>query len=146
MQTALSLGEAPYWRGLGDVAYAQGDYVGAAAHLAQGLQVAEEIDHGWVQSYLHSRLAQAQAQLGLLEEAAGHIADGIGLAFQHSLRDLVMVALQRCAEWLAQAGDQPAQPGGRGLCARVPAELAGGQGTGQPACGAIAGCHTAWRT
>lgn len=101
----VQTGLAFYWRGRGDVAFAQRDFVAAAEHFQDALSWAQSAQHSWGQCYILARLGHTAVCLDQLETGKTHLVAALRLALQRSFSDLAMVALLGLAHLLIRQGD-----------------------------------------
>jgi serine/threonine protein kinase/DNA-binding SARP family transcriptional activator len=99
-------GETFYYRGLGDLAYAQDDHRQAQRHFQQSLKRAQANGHGWAMAYALAGLGRAATGLGQLDAARLHLAAALHSAQQTSDRGITLVVLSSVAQLYAAMGER----------------------------------------
>jgi DNA-binding SARP family transcriptional activator/predicted ATPase len=99
------IGYVFYHRGLGDLAYATGDYAESSRQFGESLRLAQEFHHDWAESYSQTGFARAEIQLGNLDTARSSIANALHLAKKVDEKGVALVALAGAAEYFSAIKD-----------------------------------------
>jgi tetratricopeptide (TPR) repeat protein len=87
-----------YYRGIGDIAFAEGDYNQAKQHFQKSSQMAKEEYHAWMVIYAQVCLARAQIRLNELAESARVLTGALRGTLLDSNVGLKMLAIVVYAE------------------------------------------------
>lgn len=100
------VGMSFYYRGLGDIAMAHGDFASARQHFIDSLKHSRTSNHTWMIAYAEQSLGRAELRLRHEASAEKHILKALKLAVQSRDQGIVLVVLAAYAELLAQQGQQ----------------------------------------
>jgi predicted ATPase/DNA-binding SARP family transcriptional activator len=94
-----------YYRGLGDIALARGDFLSAVQQFLQSAELARATRHAWATAYALNGLGRAELGLKNSGAARQHFLEALQYAFKIGDHGIALVALAGYAELLGQEGD-----------------------------------------
>jgi predicted ATPase/DNA-binding SARP family transcriptional activator len=93
-----------YYRSLGDIALAQGDYSTAYDRFSASLAAAQSKRHEWAMVYAFTGLGKAETGLGRYEDASSHFLEALNLAKKTGDKGIALVALAGLSGFFAANG------------------------------------------
>ena len=94
-----------YYRGLGDLAYARGEYRQAQLYFQQSRDHAQANNHDWAMAYALAGLGRTAVRLEEVDAARLNLAAALQSAQQTGDRGITLVVLARVAQFYAAIGE-----------------------------------------
>ena len=97
--------KAFYFRGLGDIALASGDFGTASQYFLQSMELARNTWHEWATAYALNGLGRSELGLKDVPAARQHFLKALQYAFETGDRGILLATLAGYAELLCQEGE-----------------------------------------
>lgn len=98
-------GESFYYRGLGDLALAEGDTESAEANFRMAIKWAERTNHLWQRAYCLNGLGKATAATGKTAEAAEHFGHALKMGYETGDPGVLLAIFGGVAGFYEQLGE-----------------------------------------